>query len=86
MRAWERGGVSLQHWSVAQARAVTRVTYGELLPGDLVFWSTNGQASGVYHVGLYVGDGRMVHAPRAGKPVEQQSVFYWVTPAFYGRV
>ena len=86
MRAWERGGVSLQHWSVAQARAVTRVTYGELLPGDLVFWSTNGQSSGVYHVGLYVGDGQMVHAPRAGKPVEQQSVFYWVTPAFYGRV
>jgi peptidoglycan DL-endopeptidase CwlO len=86
MRAWERGGVSLQHWSVAQARAVTRVPYGELLPGDLVFWSTNGQASGVYHVGLYVGDGQMIHAPRAGKPVEQQSVFYWVTPAFYGRV
>jgi peptidoglycan DL-endopeptidase CwlO len=86
MRAWERGGVSLQHWSVAQARAVTRVTYGELLPGDLVFWSTNGQASGVYHVGLYVGDGQMVHAPRARKPVEQQSVFYWVAPAFFGRV
>lgn len=86
MRAWERGGVALQHWSVAQARAVTRVPYGELLPGDLVFWSTNGQASGVYHVGLYVGDGQMIHAPRAGKPVEEQSVFYWVTPAFYGRV
>lgn len=86
MRAWEAGGVSLPHWSVAQARQTTRVSYTDLKPGDLIFWSDNGQASGVYHVGLYIGGGQMIHAPRAGKPVEIQSVFYWVEPAFYGRV
>ncbi|MGH8824975.1 MAG: NlpC/P60 family protein [Jiangellaceae bacterium] len=86
MRAWQRGGVSLPHWSVAQARAVTRVPYASLRPGDLIFWSDNGQASGTYHVGLYIGGGRMIHAPRPGKVVEIQSVFYWRTPSFYGRV
>jgi cell wall-associated NlpC family hydrolase len=86
MRAWQRGGTYLPHWSVAQARAVTRVSYAKLLPGDLIFWSDNGQASGTYHVGLYIGRGRMIHAPRPGKVVEIQSVFYWRTPSFYGRV
>ncbi|HMG29474.1 MAG TPA: C40 family peptidase [Jiangellaceae bacterium] len=86
MRAWQRGGTSLPHWSVAQARAVTRVSYANLRPGDLVFWSDNGQASGTYHVGLYIGGGRMIHAPRPGKVVEIQSVFYWITPSFFGHV
>lgn len=86
MRAWAAGGVELPHWSVAQAREVTRVSYAQLRPGDLIFWSDNGEASGVYHVGLYIGDGQMIHAPRPGKNVEVQSVFYWVDPAFYGRV
>jgi cell wall-associated NlpC family hydrolase len=86
MRAWQRAGVSLPHWSVAQARMVTRVSYGQLRPGDLIFWSDNGQASGTYHVGLYVGAGKMIHAPRPGKVVEIQNVFYWRTPSFYGRV
>ncbi|TDD94524.1 C40 family peptidase, partial [Jiangella asiatica] len=86
MRAWEAGGVGLPHWSVAQAQRVDRVSYSDLRPGDLVFWSDNGEASGVYHVGLYIGGGQMVHAPRPGKDVEVQNVFYWVDPAFYGRV
>jgi cell wall-associated NlpC family hydrolase len=86
MRAWQAGGESLPHWSVAQARAVTRVSYANIRPGDLIFWSDNGQASGTYHVGLYIGGGKMIHAPRPGKVVEVQSVFYWRTPSFYGRV
>ncbi|PZF79732.1 hypothetical protein C1I92_29735 [Jiangella anatolica] len=86
MRAWQAGGVDLPHWSVAQAQAVDRVSYSDLRPGDLIFWSDNGQAAGVYHVGLYIGDGRMIHAPRPGKDVEVQNVFYWIDPSFYGRV
>ena len=86
MRAWQRAGVSLPHWSVAQARMVARVSYAQLRPGDLIFWSDNGQASGTYHVGLYIGAGKMIHAPRPGKVVEIQNVFYWRTPSFYGRV
>ncbi|HSI93231.1 MAG TPA: NlpC/P60 family protein [Jiangellaceae bacterium] len=86
MRAWQQGGKQLPHWSVAQARMVTRVSYAELRPGDLIFWSDNGQPSGTYHVGLYIGNGQMIHAPRPGKVVEVQRVFYWRTPSFYGRV
>ncbi|TDD70530.1 hypothetical protein E1262_09860 [Jiangella aurantiaca] len=86
MRAWEAGGVDLPHWSVAQAQRVDRVSYSDLRPGDLIFWSDNGEASGVYHVGLYIGGGQMIHAPRPGKDVEVQNVLYWVDPSFYGRV
>ncbi len=86
MRAWEAGGVSLTHHSVAQANETTRVSYSNLKPGDLIFWSSNGAPSGVYHVGLYIGDGKMIHAPSTGKNVEIQDVFYWRTPSFYGRV
>jgi cell wall-associated NlpC family hydrolase len=86
MRAWEAGGVTLTHHSVAQANETTRVSYSELRPGDLIFWSDNSAISGVYHVGLYIGDGQMIHAPSTGKDVEIQDVFYWTTPSFYGRV
>ncbi|HEX6336257.1 MAG TPA: C40 family peptidase [Jiangellaceae bacterium] len=86
MRAWEAGGVSLTHHSVAQANETARVAYSDLQPGDLIFWSDNGAAAGVYHVALYIGDGQMIHAPSTGKTVEIQDVFYWTTPSFYGRV
>lgn len=86
MRAWGAAGVTLPHWSVAQARVVTRVSYRELAAGDLIFWSDNGESSGVYHVGLYIGGNQMIHAPRPGKDVEVQSIFYWRSPTFYGRI
>jgi cell wall-associated NlpC family hydrolase len=71
---------------VAQANETNRVSYSELQPGDLIFWSDNNAISGVYHVALYIGDGQMIHAPSSGKTVEIQDVFYWRTPSFYGRV
>lgn len=86
MRAWEAGGKSLLPWSGGQAEQARRVSYSDLRPGDLVFWSDNGQASGVYHVGLYIGDSQMIHAPRPGTTVEVQNIWYWIDPAFYGRV
>ncbi|WP_424216692.1 NlpC/P60 family protein (plasmid) [Streptomyces sp. BI20] len=44
------------------------VARAALRPGDLVFWSRPG--AGVHHVALYVGDGRVLHAPRTGRAVE----------------
>lgn len=41
----------------------------ELLPGDLVFFSRNGKASGIFHVGIYIGDGQFVHAANSRKGV-----------------
>jgi hypothetical protein len=34
---------------------------------------------------MYLGGGRMVHAPRTGKPVKLENVYYWETPDFFGR-
>ena len=41
----------------------------DLLPGDLVFFSNNGKASGIFHVGMYIGDGQFVHAANSRKGV-----------------
>ena len=40
----------------------------DLLPGDILFFSRNGRSSGIFHVGIYIGDGEFVHAanPRKG--------------------
>jgi len=45
------------------------VAKNELKTGDLVFFSTNRKRKEINHVGLYVGDGRFVHAPRTGRNV-----------------
>lgn len=48
-------------------------TRAALRPGDLVFFkNAEGQ---VHHVGMYVGDGRMVHAPRTGSPIATVSIY-----------
>ena len=39
-----------------------RVSKDELLPGDLLFFSRNGRASSIFHVGIYIGNGQFVHA------------------------
>jgi cell wall-associated NlpC family hydrolase len=56
-----------------QYRAGKRVAArGSLRPGDLVFFRT---ASGsIHHVGMYVGDGKMIHAPRTGTSVQTVSL------------
>ncbi|MFF3321422.1 NlpC/P60 family protein [Streptomyces sp. NPDC002889] len=62
--AWRSAGVSLPRTTYTQINAGQRVSRPELAPGDLVFFY-----SGVSHVGLYIGNGRMIHAPRPGAPV-----------------
>ena len=63
---WTYGrlGVALPHSSYALAGAGRPVGSSRLRPGDLLFFWGNG------HVGIYVGHGRMVHAPHAGERVE----------------
>ncbi|MHC5703426.1 C40 family peptidase [Streptomyces tirandamycinicus] len=62
--AWRSAGVALPRTTYTQINAGQRVSRSQLAPGDLVFFY-----SGVSHVGLYIGGGRMIHAPRPGAPV-----------------
>ncbi len=86
MGAWQAGGVSLPHYSVAQYDATTPISVGQLQPGDLVFWGTTSSPSSIHHVAMYLGDGLIIHAPRTGRPVAIESMYYWIPPNFFGRV
>ncbi|HWJ81878.1 MAG TPA: NlpC/P60 family protein [Nocardioides sp.] len=85
MGAWAAGGKSLPHYSVAQYEASTPITVDQLQPGDLVFWGSSGSPSSIFHVALYVGDGMIIHAPRPGRPVSLDSMYYWIAPSFFAR-
>ncbi|GAA1556645.1 hypothetical protein GCM10009741_71610 [Kribbella lupini] len=86
MKAWKKAGVDLPHYSVAQYEQVRHISEDELRPGDLIFWGENASDPGtIFHVAMYLGGGRMVHAPRPGRPVTIDSVYYWEDPDFFGR-
>jgi cell wall-associated NlpC family hydrolase len=63
--AYAAAGINLPHSSALQAAMGTRVSKSELQPGDLVFFY-----SPVSHVGIYIGNGQMVHAPTFGDVVK----------------
>jgi cell wall-associated NlpC family hydrolase len=65
MRAYQSAGVNLPHSSAAQSRMGKSVPFNQKKPGDLVFFGRP-----VSHVGIYIGGGRMVHAPRSGSRVK----------------
>jgi cell wall-associated NlpC family hydrolase len=62
--AYGRVGVDLPHNSYALYEVGRRVPVAKMAPGDVLFFE------GLGHVGLYVGKGRMVHAPQTGRSVE----------------
>ncbi|WP_460068668.1 C40 family peptidase [Streptomyces sp. YKOK-I1] len=64
LAAYRSAGVSLPRTTYAQIGVGHRVPRSELRPGDLVFFY-----SGITHVGLYIGNGRMIHAPNPSAPV-----------------
>ena len=61
-------GIALPHNAAAQYGYGHPVDRAHLKPGDLLFFH------GLGHVGLYIGHGRMIHAPRTGENVEVQSL------------
>ena len=65
MRAFQSAGVSLPHSSAAQYRYGKSVSRSQLRAGDLVFFGRP-----ISHVGIYLGGGKMVHAPRSGSRVK----------------
>ena len=77
MLAWESVGVDLPHLSRAQYSYGTHVPIGSMEAGDLIFWSSNGTQSGIYHVAIYLGGGQMIEAPTFGVPVRITGVYSW---------
>ncbi|MEU0008300.1 NlpC/P60 family protein [Streptomyces sp. NPDC006314] len=63
MRAWQAAGVALPRTTWGQIHAGAGTTRSRLVPGDLVLSYGGG------HVGLYIGNGRVIHAPRPGTVV-----------------
>ncbi|WP_243639450.1 C40 family peptidase [Micromonospora sp. MW-13] len=67
--AYRAAGISLTHFTGAQWNEGRAIPRSEARPGDLVFFFSD-----LHHVGLYLGNDLMVHAPRAGKPVNVSSI------------
>ena len=86
MRAWQRAGISMPHFARGQYWQSTPVDVADLRRGDLIFWASNPRDSNtIYHEAMYLGGGRMVHAPRPGRSVELRSMWYMGRPSHYAR-
>lgn len=75
----QAAGMMLPRTAAQQAAATQHIEKTELRPGDLVFFNTLRRAFS--HVGIYVGDGKFIHAPRTGAQVRVESMNsrYWQT-------
>ncbi|MFE0802884.1 NlpC/P60 family protein [Streptomyces sp. NPDC058812] len=69
--AWKDAGVTLPRTTYDQVDAGTTVPVSQAQPGDLVFFYDD-----LSHVGLYIGNGMMIHAPKPGAYVREESIFY----------
>ncbi|GAA2626332.1 C40 family peptidase [Streptomyces vastus] len=69
--AWKAAGVTLPRTTWDQVKVGTQVSVASAQPGDLVFFYDD-----ISHVGLYLGDGMMIHAPKPGAYVREESIYY----------
>lgn len=69
--AWKAAGVSLPRTTYDQVNAGTTVPLADAQPGDLIFFYDD-----ISHVGIYIGNGMMIHAPKPGAYVREESVYY----------
>ncbi|AUY50888.1 C40 family peptidase [Streptomyces sp. CB01881] len=84
-QAYRRSGISLPRVADDQYAATTPIGAGQLRRGDLLFWSDSGRASGIHHVGIYLGGGKFVEAPRPGKAVRVSTISSGFYPTHFGR-
>ncbi|MEV4010679.1 C40 family peptidase [Nonomuraea angiospora] len=76
MRAWEKVGIQLDHWTGTQWTSGPHVPLDQLRRGDLLFFGYVSSDPGtIHHVGIYVGNGQMVHAPQTGDVVRVASIW-----------
>jgi cell wall-associated NlpC family hydrolase len=69
--AWKAAGVDIPRVTYDQVNAGTTVSLANAQPGDLVFFYDD-----ITHVGIYIGNGMMIHAPKPGAYVREESIYY----------
>lgn len=70
-------GISIPRVANSQyIAAPVKVPISQAQPGDLVFWSYNGNGASAYHVAIYLGGGKIIHAPLPGKTVQIVDLYY----------
>lgn len=69
MGAWKAAGVTLPRTTFDQVDVGTKVSRSQMRPGDLIFFYDD-----VTHVGIYAGNGQMIHAPKPGTEVRYESI------------
>ncbi|MFI6091567.1 NlpC/P60 family protein [Streptomyces sp. NPDC051218] len=69
--AWKAAGISLPRTTWDQVKVGSTVKTADAKPGDLVFFYDD-----ISHVGIYIGDGKMIHAPKPGANVRVESIYY----------
>lgn len=77
MLSFRAAGISIPRVANSQyIAAPVKVPISQAQPGDLVFWSKNGNGASAYHVAIYLGGGKIIHAPRPGRTVEIINLYY----------
>lgn len=87
--AYSQVGKELPRTAAEQFAATQRINPDQLQPGDLIFFSGTTDAPGVTHVGMYIGNGQMLQAPKEGDVVKISSLNndFWQSHTYgYGRV
>lgn len=81
MYAWGRGWDHYAATQFSQAGSY-HPNAGNLMPGDLIFWSFNGSVSGIHHVALYKGGGEIIEEPYSGGQSQIASLYEY--GSFFG--
>ncbi|WP_416972292.1 C40 family peptidase [Streptomyces sp. 4F14] len=69
--AWKSAGVALPRTAFGQVTAGKPIRLPDARPGDLIFFH-----DAITHVGIYIGEGRMIHAPRPGAYICEESIHF----------
>lgn len=69
-QVYKNFGINVTRTTFTQIGEGKAIKQNELQAGDMVFFDTDPNTGGPDHVGIYMGDGKMIHAPRPGKSVE----------------
>ena len=75
MYVYHQVGKSLVHNAEGQYRETVHFIKSKKRPGDLLFYTSNGRASGIYHVAIYAGNGYQWAAPHSGTRVQKQRIY-----------